>query len=335
MKIEYADAVEAAELLFQAMFRRVPTEENVHSLSQQLRDSYKFSDVIKSLMDSDEYRTINKEKMFVPAGHFYSPIVNKAEAIDHLKNMGSRESAKLCDLEIDHLAMVALWESLLPYVQRFPFPDEQKSPYQYKVSNQAYGFGDSAVLFAMMSHFRPKRMIEIGSGWSSACAIDTAKYSLGGKCQFTFIDPYPQLVKELIGKDTLATIIESRVQTVDLNLFNQLEAGDILFIDSTHIVRTGSDVCFEIFEILPRLKPGVIVHIHDMFWPFEYPDQWIVDDNRSWNELYLVRAFLMNNEKWRVLYFNHYFATIETARLQKDCPRILENAGGGLWMINA
>jgi hypothetical protein len=117
-----------------------------------------------------------------------------------------------------------------------------------------------------------------------------------------------------------------------LELFEQLQPGDFLFIDSTHILRTGSDVCFELFEILPRLASGVIVHFHDVFWPFEYPAEWIVDENRSWNELYALRAFLTDNGKWKILFFNNYFAKLERSLVEKTFPTFLRNPGGALWL---
>ena len=87
-----------------------------------------------------------------------------------------------------------------------------------------------------------------------------------------------------------------------------------------HVMRTGSDVCHELFEILPRLAKGVYVHIHDMFWPFEYPRSWVIDDNRSWNELYGVRAFLTNNDSWRVVMFNDYMRLLETDLIRSTHP---------------
>lgn len=135
----------------------------------------------------------------------------------------------------------------------------------------------------MLRYLRPKRIIEIGSGWSSACTVDTVEHSLGKDCAVTFIEPFPSLLLELIGEAQLkTTIIESRVQDVPLDAFRSLERGDVLFIDSTHVLRTGSDVCYELFEVLPLLPPGVVDHFHDMFWPFEYPRPWAVDENRSW-----------------------------------------------------
>ena len=111
-----------------------------------------------------------------------------------------------------------------------------------------------------------------------------------------------------------------------------LEKATYCSVDSTHVLRTGSDVCFELFEILPRLAPGALVHFHDMFWPFEYPRSWAVDENRSWNELYAVRAFLTNNEQWEVVFFNDYFAKLETKRIEDTYPNFLRNSGGALWL---
>ncbi|WP_371851735.1 class I SAM-dependent methyltransferase [Rhodoplanes serenus] len=109
-------------------------------------------------------------------------------------------------------------------------------------------------------------MIEIGCGWSSACTLDTVEHYLNGECQITFIDPYPALVQGLIGKTSVpVTVLGVEVQNVPLDTFDVLQDGDVLFIDSTHVLRTGSDVCMELFEILPRLSPGVLVHFHDMF----------------------------------------------------------------------
>lgn len=335
MQVNHSEASSAANLLFSALFKRPPTDENVEWISNYIRETGQVSEVLNCLMNTEEYKLLNREKMFVPAGHFYSPIVPVSEAIDHLDRIRLQNRPNILDVPIDHDEMLRVWSSLLPHIKQFPFTVEQKQPYRYKTGNSAYGYGDAVILFAMMNHLRPRRIIEIGSGWSSVCAMDTADQFLDGACEFTFIEPFPQLLNDLAGaSEKFGTIIESRVQSVDLQVFDQLEAGDILFIDSTHVVRTGSDVCFEFFEILPRLKPGVFVHIHDIFWPFEYPKEWIINDNRSWNELYFVRAFLMNSSKWKTFYFNDYFAKNERSRIQLDCPMILDNPGGGLWLCN-
>lgn len=147
------------------------------------------------------------------------------------------------------------------------------------------------------------------------------------------IEPQAERVRSLLGERAGdMRIINAPVQRVPVDVFEQLEAGDLLFIDSTHILRTGSDVCYELFEIFPRLASGVTVHLHDIFWPFEYPDAWILDDNRSWNEAYAVRAFLTDNDCWEILFFNDYFMKFERERIERHLPRFSQGSGGALWL---
>lgn len=273
-------------------------------------------------------------KMFVPPGHFYSPIVDPAEAGKHLDKLaGAPLPDSLPDIALNRAEMGETWQRLLPFLNDIPFRDQPTPPLRYRFDNPAYGPGDGSILHAMIRHHRPRRLIEIGSGWSSACTLDTVERYLYNECALTFIEPHPELLRSLIGEaaNTVA-ILERPVQETPLEVFEQLQAGDILFIDSTHVLRTGSDVCFELFEILPRLARGVLVHIHDMFWPFEYPRAWAVDDNRSWNELYAVRAFLAQNHAWRILMFNDYFGRIERPLIEATYPAFLRNPGGALWL---
>jgi hypothetical protein len=127
-------------------------------------------------------------------------------------------------------------------------------------------------------------------------------------------------------------IIEKPVQEVELNLFSTLAASDILFIDSTHVIKTQSDVCREFFEIMPLLKEGVIIHFHDIFYPFEYPRAWLVDRRYSWNELYGLRLFLMHNRHYETIFFNNMFGKLEQQLILRTCPLYLENIGGSFWM---
>lgn len=193
------------------------------------------------------------------------------------------------------------------------------------------------ILYSMLRYFCPKRFIEIGSGFSSACALDTIERYLDGSVECTFIEPFPELLYSLMKANDMIshTLIASQVQDVSSETFDQLESGDILFIDSTHILKTGSDVAFELFEILPRLKSGVIVHFHDIFYPFEYPREWVIERNYSWNEIYAIRAFLTGNRDFRILFFNDYFAKAERETVEMSAPRMLGNPGGGLWLQKA
>jgi hypothetical protein len=238
---------------------------------------------------------------------------------------------------IDRARIVATWHEMLPFMREAPFGERPGDGLRYGFDNPAYSWGDGSVLHAMLRLHRPRRLIEIGSGWSSACALDTIERCLDGACEATFIEPYPALLRELIGEPlgeaaARVTIVEAPVQACPPEIFDALAAGDLLFIDSTHVMKTGSDVCFELFEVLPRLAAGVLVHIHDMFWPFEYPRAWAVDENRSWNELYAVRAFLMHTAAWEVLFFNDMMAKLERPLAEATYPRFLRNPGGGLWL---
>ena len=271
--------------------------------------------------------------VFFPPGHFYSPICDEREAAAHLDRVTAQAPLSLPGIAADREAMAALWQRMLPFLQSAPFPDSPQPGFRYHYGNPAYAWGDGSILHAMIRLHRPKRIIEVGSGWSSACTLDTIERSLGGRCHLTLIDPYPDLAIKTVGPPRQGlSILGQKVQEVDLTLFDSLEANDILFIDSTHVLKTGSDVCIELFEILPRLASGVVVHVHDMFWPFEYPRVWAVEENRSWNELQAMRAFLYENRAWDILWFTDFMARADRALIEAGCPRILRNVGGALWL---
>jgi Methyltransferase domain len=290
----------------------------------------------QALKERDELRDAARAPatLFVPPGHFFSPVVDPAEADRHLSRLEANPTPlSLEGINLDREHMIQEWNILLPFLNSIQFPQFKTDDYRYAFENPSYSWGDGSILYAMLRSLQPRRVIEVGSGWSSACALDTAERHFENECEFTFVDPYPQLLRSLIGNVTVTMqIIEMPIQQVPLSTFEALEAGDILFIDSTHVLRTGSDVCFELFEVLPRLASGVLVHFHDMFWPFEYPRQWAVNDNRSWNEVYAVRAFLTRNEDWRITFFNDYFAKTERKLIAASYPDFLKNSGGALWL---
>lgn len=289
--------------------------------------------LLDAILGCEEYRQRQGAPLYVPPGHFYSPICDPAEAAAHLAAVTATVPEALPGLVIDRESMVRTWHALLPFLRDAPFPDTQTEGFRYWYDNSAYGWGDASILHAMLRLHRPQRLIEIGSGWSSACTVDTVERYLSGDCALTFIDPYPKLLHELLGESAARLrILEARIQDVPLETFDELAAGDVLFLDTTHVLRTGSDVCRELFEILPRLCPGVLVHFHDMFWPFEYQHAWVVEENRSWNELQAVRAFLIGNMDWEVVWFSDYMARLERPLLEATCPRVLRNSGGALWL---
>jgi predicted O-methyltransferase YrrM len=328
------EAEQFVAALYRGMLRREPDAQGLRTYAEALRNGRSHLAIVEEFLRSKEMQANAAVKLFVPPGHHCSPIVDPAEAAKHID---ARSRSPLPDglagIALDRQQMIATWHSLVPFMTTAPFPEHEDRSSRYAYINPSYSFGDGSVLYAMLRLHRPKRVIEIGSGWSSACIFETATRDLGGDCRLTFIDPYPQLLKERLGKGASGVrIFASPVQEVPLAVFDELAPNDVLFIDSTHVLRTGSDVCFELFEILPRLQPGVIVHFHDMFWPFEYPRAWAVDENRSWNEVYAVRAFLTDNPHWRILFFNDYFVRYERPLIEATYPRFLKNPGGALWL---
>lgn len=272
------------------------------------------------------------ESLFVPPGHFYSPIPDRDDARIGVDRAARRRNDMPGGVHIDGQAMVALWRRISPAMASMPFGDAAgEKEFRYHYLNDMYSYGDAAVYYGLVGHLRPRRIIEIGSGYSSALALDMRDL-FARDLDLTFIEPYPSTLNSLLreGDRARTKVVVQKVQDVPLETFDSLEANDILFVDSSHVAKTGSDVCFEVFEILPRLKPGVVVHFHDCFWPFEYPAQWAVDQNRGWNELYLLRAFLMYNQAFEVMFFNSYFYIRH--RQEAEGSLLTRNPGGGLWL---
>lgn len=199
--------------------------------------------------------------------------------------------------------------------------------------NHSFGHGDALMLHLMLRHLRPARMVEVGSGFSSCVTLDTVERWLDWGTELTLIEPYPQQLRDLIlpGDEARFTLREEGVQSVPLDVFRTLGAGDVLFIDSTHVSRAGSDVNHEIFEVLPALQSGVYVHLHDIFYPFEYPPTW-VEEGRGWTEAYVLHAFLQYNEAFEIVLWNHMLRAKEWERMARDFPVWTVNTGGSIWL---
>lgn len=127
-------------------------------------------------------------------------------------------------------------------------------------------------------------------------------------------------------------LIQAPLQTVPLERFALLEQGDVLFVDSTHVAKTGSDVNYLFFEIFPRLNKGVMVHIHDIFYPFDYPAEWIEVEGRSWNEAFVLRAFLQFNDAFEIVFFNHFASLAFHEEMSRILPDFMRNSGGSIWL---
>jgi hypothetical protein len=274
------------------------------------------------------------DKLAFPPGHFYSPIVDPAH-IHAVRASEQRLSAPLPHgIVIDRRAMSAMLAKLAYHHRFFTFPRSQAGPDKFHFDNPFFGAHDASVYFSMLLEFRPRRVIEIGCGFSSRLLLETNSRFFSGRLDITLIDPSLVSLSHLT-KDSGAgaiRLLTHQVQETPIDTFKALEANDILFIDSSHVSKTGSDVNFYIFEILPVLKPGVLVHVHDILYPFEYPIAWIRNDKRSWNEAYMLRAFLQNNQAFEIVYWNNFAYHYLTDELRAHMPVCLENEGGSLWL---
>ena len=269
-----------------------------------------------------------------PPGHFYSPIVELSDrhAINAVRTR--LDAAPPRGIKIDVQAMASMMERLAEHYSRFPFPRHQTAGYRFHFDNPFFGCYDASILFSMLLEVRPRRIIEVGCGHSSCLLLDTSDFFFDGALDLTFIDPALDNLRRLFGESgaSNARLIGSPVQNVVREVFEQLEENDILFLDSSHVSKTGSDVNYLLFEILPALKPGVLVHVHDILYPFEYPEEWVLKERRSWNESYLLRAFLQYNSTFEIVYWNNFVWHRMRNDLARLMPLCLENEGGSIWL---
>ena len=296
----------------------------------------KIKNKLKSFINKLPYvNTLYKQTLNTafPNGHFYSPIV----LIEDIKK---REKEIWKNVKVDGLLginlrteeQIKLVKQFTNYYKDIPFKEIKQSNIRYSFENGYYAYTDGIILYSFIRHFQPKRIIEIGSGFSSAVMLDTNELFFDNQIDLTFIDPYPERLYNLMTeKDKQKTkIIESDVQLISLDVFRKLESGDILFIDSTHVSKTGSDVNYILFEILPILNKGVLIHFHDIFYPFEYPKEWVYR-GFNWNENYILKAFLMYNEQYDIKVFSDYLHQHHKNTF-KELPLCYKNTGGNLWI---
>jgi len=267
-------------------------------------------------------------------GHFYSPIVDP-RTLNAAQLWPAHPDIIGVDFNDD--SHEAILRDVFPrFMAEYDYPERlEETPdlKQFFTQNSQFSWLDSRALSVLLREWRPRRLIEVGSGFSTLLAADVNHRFLGDSIDITCVEPYPRefLRKGIAG---LSRLIEAKVQDVPLATFTALEAGDILFIDSSHVAKTGSDVNYLYFDVLPRLQPGVRVHIHDIFLPHDYPRDWVIDENRSWNEQYLLRALLMHSNGFRVLFGCSYafwrFPELVKAALAH--PHGHAFAGGSFWI---
>lgn len=278
-----------------------------------------------------------------PAGHYYSPIpsqdeiraYSRSKAIQDLSGKSEIDPVHvdLSDVDLNHDRQFELLKIFSSYYEEVPFPEKKQPGQRYYYDQSYFCYSDAIFLCCFLRFLQPKKVVEVGSGFSSAVLLDSSDEFLEQSPDITFIEPYPDRLKSILRQDDYEKVIvrEEIVQSVPLDVFTSLESGDLLFIDSSHVVKCGNDLHFLFFDVLPHLAPGVVVHFHDIFYPFEYPKEWM-DEGRFWNEDYFLRAFLAYNSQWSIQFFNTYVATAFKEELQNKMPLCLKNTGGSIYL---
>ncbi|MFS8063851.1 MAG: class I SAM-dependent methyltransferase [Luteimonas sp.] len=239
-----------------------------------------------------------------PPGHFYSPVTDVDDLAAQRATLW-HEPAQTPGIDYNDAGHEQLLRDVFPpLLVEFDYPadgGDDASLTTYYTGNSQFPALDAKVLFAMLRHVRPRRMIEVGSGYSTLLTADINCRFFGGSLELTCIEPYPRafLTPQLPGLHALRV---EPVQHTPPDVFDTLQAGDVLFIDSSHVLKTGSDLTFLATRVLPRLASGVLVHMHDIFLPDDYPPAWVLDENRAWNEQYLLQAMLAHSSRYCVVF---------------------------------
>ncbi len=278
----------------------------------------------------------HKVGFHITRNNFYSPLPDT-------RNLPATLWSKTSDLlgvnlnEERQLGRLDIFESQFRKEYK-EFPREATPiPFQYHVNNHAFESVDGELLYCMIRHFKPRRFLEIGSGNSTFLAAQAILKNVSedptNSCDLTAVDPFSSQVHQQ-GFPGLSTVLRCGVQELPFSRFEQLEPNDILFIDSSHILKIGSDVQYLFLEVLPRLPKGVVVHVHDIFLPAEYPKEWILKKIRFWNEQYLLQSFLTFNDFFEVLWAGNFMHLKHPGRLEKAFPSYSrENRRpGSFWM---
>jgi len=241
--------------------------------------------------------------------HYYEPIPDfRAITLEQITRR-----REFLSIDFNWHNQLALLNDLIAY-------RDELSALEFNFDNGYFSGFDAAVYYSLIRHLKPQRIIEIGGGYSTQLAAKALRANGGGK--LTCIEPYPERLNGDID------LIQKRVEEIDVDFFSRLQPDDILFIDSSHAVKFGSDVCYEFLQLLPRLAPGVWIHVHDIFFPHDYPAEWLIERRMALNEQYLLEAFLSFNEKFQVALANYWLCLDHP----DEAKRLWPNSGSSFWM---
>lgn len=265
------------------------------------------------------------------AEHWYSSPHNDLAFLERNRDLWERlDEPEGIDWNLP--GMEALAKELDPYVDELKdVPQESRDKGVFHWNNWWFCYADAVAMYGLVRHVQPRRYVEIGCGYSSLLLAKALKRN-ERSCDVTLVEPYPreELLSRLPGD---WNIMRTPLQRAPLELFETLGPGDVLFFDGTHVCKTASDVNWLFFKVLPKLRPGVLIHLHDIFLPADYPAQWLLERGWSWNEQFLLQAFLMHNSAYKVLLCLSYLG-YRAPETSKKFFRLNEAPlGASFWMI--
>ncbi len=298
---------------------------------------FRFGFIPEIISNRKYFSEWEKKGTHISSTHFYHPIPNLSQLGDDFWDKEFSMKGVKINLSFQLELLLEFRDKFAMEFNALPIhKSEVKETWEYFVQNGNFTSVDGEILYCFVRKFMPTRIIEIGSGYSTFLISKAISVNIerdkSYEINLTCVEPYPRdFFKTSI--PFLSELIEKPIQEIDLALFKSLKENDILFIDSTHVFKYGSDVETEVFEILPTLEKGVIIHFHDIFWPKNYPEKWIKEHGWFWNEQHFLQAFLMFNDSFEIIWSSsliHKYNTIELADIIKSYSKI-ENPGS-LWI---
>ncbi len=259
--------------------------------------------------------------------HYYEPLFNDAQLS---KSLSEKRFLPGIDFRRNEqkllLAKLNFQSEFREFLDR---QASQKKDFAFVLENESFASGDAEFLFSFVRYTKPSKIIEIGCGSSTkiishALALNEKETRIRGR--HICIEPYEMPWLENFGE---VEVVRETLENVDLSIFESLKENDLLFIDSSHIIKPQGDVLREYLEIVPIVARGVFIHVHDIFTPHDYPEQWVKNSVRFWNEQYLLEATLSNSDSYQIVAALNYLKHEEYDALKHVCPYLTEQREPG------
>ncbi|MFT5447514.1 MAG: hypothetical protein ACI9DC_002689 [Gammaproteobacteria bacterium] len=281
--------------------------------------------------DREERRNLQEKGLNVIPSNFYSSVPSISETLSSFEYQESTPPYLGCGIFDEEKLREELSE-LIPFSADFdpPKDGDEETCRSYFWQNSQFSFSDGMSYYAYLRRIKPKTVVEIGSGFSSLAAIEALRKNGSGNLRC--VEPYPRPFITALSDDRALELLNIRAQDLTPDALNSmLSDGDVLFIDSTHTVKTGSDCLHIYLRLLPQIDKKIFVHVHDIFLPFGLPQKWVLDSQIHWTEQYLLLAFLLDNPKIKVLFGSAYHEKFNAELLEQFMHTRFRSGGSSFW----